>query len=223
MRVGILGSGDVARHLAGGFLERGDEVRLGSRSGAKPELAAWISDGHPSVRQGTFAEVAGWGELIVLSARGMANDQTVRDAGPERFDGKIVIDTTNPLVFREGAPPAIGLPRGESAGARLQKALPRARVVKAWNTIGALHMVHPQFPEPATMFLCGNDAAAKASVAQILASFGWRSIVDAGGIEASEHLEALCAFWIHLGVTLGDWGIGFRLERQRPPAAGGVK
>ncbi len=226
MRIGILGSGDVAKSLARGFVDRGDEVRLGTRSGAKPELDAWIRDAHLAVRQATLRETAAWAEVVVLATRGMANEETLAAAGAANFRGKIVVDTTNPLVFGAGGPPTLGISGADSAGERVQRALPEAKVVKAFNTIGHLHMVRPEFPHPPTMFLCGGDASAKGWVEALLRDFGWSSIVDVGGIEASRQLESLCVLWVSLGLRLEDWNIAFRLERRAAPGAGvstGVK
>ena len=220
MRIGILGSGDVAKSLARGFAGRSDEVRLGTRSGTKADLEAWIRESGLAIRQANLREATAWAEVVVLSMRGMSNDETLATAGPENFRGKIVIDTTNPLVFAPNGPPQLGISGADSAGERVQRTLPDAKVVKAFNTIGHLHMVHPTFPHPPTMFLCGNDGPAKGWVGQLLRDFGWSSVVDVGGIEGSRQLESLCVLWVTLGLRLEDWNIAFRLERRAAPGDG---
>ncbi len=214
MRIGILGSGNVAKSLSRGFVARGDEVRLGTRTGSKAQLAAWIAEQHLAIAQGTLEGVTGWAEAIVLAMRGMANPETVRAAGEPAFRGKVVIDATNPLVWRADGFPSLGLPEPESAGARLQKDLPGAKVVKAFNTIGHAHMVRPQFANPPTMFICGDDPTAKTWVTELLRDFGWSSIVDVGGIERSRLLESLCVLWITCGMRLENWNIAMRLEQR---------
>ncbi|MGI0054965.1 MAG: NADPH-dependent F420 reductase [Thermoplasmata archaeon] len=218
MRIGILGSGDVAKSLAKGFIARKDGVRLGTRTGAKPEVDAWTAAERLPIRQGSFHEVSAWAEAVVLATRGMANEETLRSAGPPNFQGKVVIDATNPLIFTENAPPGLGIGLNNSAGETVQRLLPKARVVKAFNTIGHLHMVRPNFPSPPTMFICGNDASAKEWVEQLLRDFGWSSIIDIGGIEGSRLLEPLCALWVTAGIRRSNWNIAFRLEER--PAAG---
>ena len=220
MKIGILGSGDVAKSLARGFVGRRDDVRLGTRSGAKPDLDAWIRESRLAVHQATFRETALWAEVVVLATRGMANEETLAAADPPSFRGKVVVDTTNPLVFGAGGAPTLGISGADSAGERVQRALPGAKVVKAFNTIGHQHMVRPEFPHPPTMFLCGNDPAAKEWVEAVLRDFGWSSIVDAGGIEEARQLESLCVLWVALGRRLEDWNIAFRLERRATAAAG---
>jgi 8-hydroxy-5-deazaflavin:NADPH oxidoreductase len=199
--VGVLGSGQVGRVLAAGFRARGHEVTLGTREpGANAELRAWADDA--GVALATFAETAGGAELLVLATRGVANEEVIALAGPERFAGKVVIDATNPLDFSGGGP-ALAVGHSDSGGEIVQRALPGARVVKAFNTVGNALMVHPQLPsERPTMFIAGNDDAAKATVTDALADFGW-SALDVGAIEASRQLEQLCILWVQVGQARG--------------------
>lgn len=214
MKVGILGSGDVARSLTKGFLATGHEVRLGTRSGQKEELAMWIATEKIRATQHTFAVVAEWGEIIVLATHGLSGESVVHSSGAAHFRGKVVIDATNPLVMSPNAPPSLGVSGADSAGERFQRWLPDAHVVKAFNTIGNTLFFHPKLPGgPPDMFICGNDAAAKATVTQILHSFGWSSVVDIGGIEGARELESLCILWVKSALALGNWSMGFRLLR----------
>jgi 8-hydroxy-5-deazaflavin:NADPH oxidoreductase len=209
MKVGILGSGDVARALADGFLSRAHEVMLGTRDASK--LAQWQAD-RPASQVGSFADAAGFGEVIALATFGTATVSAIEQAGPERFASKIVIDATNPLRFDDGGIYlAIGF--DDSLGEQVQRALPAARVVKAFNTVGNEYFVDPQFAGgPPTMFVAGNDDAAKDVVAQILTSFGWES-ADLGGIEASRYLEPMCVAWLAYGRRSGTWHHAFKLLR----------
>lgn len=205
MKVGVLGSGDVARALAGGFLGRKDEVRLGTRDPTKPELTKWLGTEGRGASVGSFEDAAKFGEWVVLATRGVANEETLRSAGPENFSGKVVLDVTNPLVFHPEGPPSLAVGFSDSAGERVQRTLPDAKVVKVFNTAGSLHMVRPRFRGgPPDMFLCGQDEGAKTAVAKVVKEFGWNPN-DVGGIEGSRLLEPMCVLWVTVALRRGNW------------------
>ena len=215
MKIGILGSGDVARTLGSGFLATGHDVKLGARKAGNPKLVEWAKQGGPHASQGTFSDAAQFGDLIVVSTLGVATAEAVRAAGLPAFRGKLVIDTTNPLRFSAQGPPSLAIGLTTSAGEELQQLLPQAHVVKAFNIIGSPHMFRPSFPNgPPDMWICGNDAAAKEKVKGILKEFGWSSVIDLGGIENSRELESLCVLWVKSALVLGTWNVGFRLLRR---------
>jgi 8-hydroxy-5-deazaflavin:NADPH oxidoreductase len=210
--VGVLGSGEVGRRLAAGFCSRGHDVMIGSRSPDKPELREWLTADGTGIRGGTFAETAEHGELLVLAVLGEAAQEAIAAAGPERFRGKVVIDATNPLDFSGGFPPKLGISGEDSLGERVQRTLPDARVVKAFNTIGSPYYVDPSFSEgQPTMLIAGDDEDAKRTVGDVLADFGWPAAVDIGGIEGSRELEAICIAWVKIGAARGAWDHGFKL------------
>src|SRR5947209_17913502 len=199
-RVGVLGSGEVGRRLAAGFRSRGHDVMIGSRDPGKPELCDWLAGDGAGAEAGTFAQVAAHGELLVLAVLGDAAEQAIADAGPENFSGKVVIDAMNPLDFSGGFPPKLSIAGEDSLGERVQRALPDAHIVKAFNTIGNPYFVEPKFSDgDPTMLIAGDDAAAKRTVADVLADFGWSDTVDIGGIEGSRELEAICIAWVKIG------------------------
>ena len=208
-KVGILGSAIVGQTLGQGFKSHGYEVRIGSRTPAK--LAAFTtSSGIPA---GTFAEVAGWAELLVLSVHGSAAEAVLGLAGAANLEQKVVIDTTNPIA---DAPPVDGVIQfftgpNSSLLERLQAAYPRARLVKAFNSVGSARMVNPTFAggRP-TMFYCGNDPAAKAVVATILEAFGWEA-TDMGSAVAARAIEPLCQLWCIPGFRQNHWTHAFRI------------
>ncbi len=211
-RIGVLGSGEVGRRLAAGFRSRGHEVIIGSRDPGKPELREWLSEDGAGIEAGTLARAAEHGELLVLAVLGNAAEEAIADAGPGNFSGKVVIDAMNPLDFSGGFPPKLSIAGEDSLGERVQRALPDAKVVKAFNTIGNPYFVDPKFSqgEP-TMLIAGDDEGAKRAVNDVLADFGWSDIVDIGGVEGSRELEAICIAWVKIGGARGAWDHGFKL------------
>ncbi len=211
-RVGVLGTGEVGRQLAAGFSSRGHDVMIGSRDPDKPELGDWLSGDGAGVKGGTFAQAAAHGELLVLAVLGNAAEAAIADAGPGNFTGKVVIDAMNPLDFSGGFPPKLAVSGEDSLGEQVQRALPEARLVKAFNTIGNPYFVEPSFSDgQPTMLIAGNDADAKRTVTDALADFGWSDVVDIGGIEGSRELEAVCIAWVKIGGARGAWDHGFKL------------
>ena len=211
-RVGVLGTGEVGQRLAAGFAGRGHSVMIGTRDPGKPELREWLAADGAGIEAGTFAETAAYGQLLVLAMLGTAAEETIGEVGPSNFSGKVVIDATNPLDFSDGFPPKLAISGEDSLGERVQRTLPEAKVVKAFNTIGNPYFVDPSFPEgKPTMLIAGNDEAAKRIVGDVLADFGWPAPVDIGGIEGARELEAICIAWVKIGGARGSWDHGFKL------------
>ena len=212
MRVGIIGSGKVAQALAGGFLKYGHEVTLGTRHPDK--LSEWQTT-HSKARVGSFADAAASAEVVVLSVKGSAASDALRQASIGNLTGKVVIDTTNPIA---DAPPDHGVlafftSLEESLMERLQRECGAARFVKAFNSVGADVMVNPQLKGgPPTMFICGNDDAAKQVVQGILDQFGWDT-ADMGAAEAARAIEPLCILWCIPGFLRNQWSHAFKLLR----------
>jgi len=208
-KVGILGSAVVGQALAQGFKQHGYEVRIGSRTPAK--LASFTaSSGIPA---GTFEAVGAWGELLVLAVHGMAAQEALTLAGAKNHRGKIVIDTTNPIA---PDPPIDGVLKyftgpNSSLLEGLQAAFPDTRLVKAFNSVGNARMVNPVYAggRP-TMFFCGNDPEAKATVAEILKQFGWDP-ADMGTAVAARAIEPLCQLWCIPGFRENHWTHAFKL------------
>jgi hypothetical protein len=214
MKIGILGTGEVGKALAAGFLGKGDSVMMGSRDAANPKLVEWVKGAGPKASGGTFADVAAWADLVVLATLWSGTENALKLAGADRLKGKVVMDATNPLVFKPNQPPSLALGHTDSGGEQVQRWLPGAKVVKVYNTVGNAHMVHPKFPGgPPDMFICGNDAGAKQTVSGICAAFGWPTI-DCGGIEGSRLLEPLCILWVQYGFSTGGWNHAFKLLRK---------
>lgn len=212
-KVSVLGSGQVGEVLANGFLKHGHEVLRASRDPEK--LAAWKSTAGAKARTGTFAEGGAWGDVIVLAVKGSAAESVVAAAGVEQLAGKLVLDATNPIA---DLPPENGVLRfftdlNQSLMERLQQQAPKARFVKAFSCVGNAFMVNPQLPGgPPTMFICGNDAGAKAEATQLLTQFGW-DVADMGKAEGARAIEPLCMLWCIPGLSGGGWTHAFKLLR----------
>jgi predicted dinucleotide-binding enzyme len=214
MRIGILGTGDVGRTLGSGFAALSYDVKMGTRDPHSDKVKTWVKQNRPRASAGSFAEAAAFADMAVLAVAWAGAENAVRLAGPKNLAGKIVIETTNPLVIRPDAPPGLALGHTDSAGEQVQRWVPEARVVKAFNIVGHAHMINPQFPDgPPDMFICGNDEDAKAKVTAICAAFGW-PVIDIGGIEGARLLEPLALIWILYGVRSDTWNHAFRLLRK---------
>jgi hypothetical protein len=214
VKIGILGTGDVGRALANGFIALGHEVKMGSRDAHNAKAVEWASTSGINASAGTFAEAAKFGDVVVLALLWGGAENALELAGPENFAGKVVIDAINPLVFEPGKPLALAIGHTDSAGEQVQRWLPSARVVKAFNTVGFAHMFKPDFPGgPPDMFIAGNDAAAKQTVTEILRDFGW-STVDAGGIEGARLLEPMCVLWVGYAMRTGSGNHAYKLLRK---------
>ena len=208
MNVGVLGSGGVAQTLGAGFIKHGHQVMAGTRDAKK--LADWTAK--TGAKVGSFADAARFGELVVLAVKGEAAESVLRLAGAA-IGGKVVMDATNPIA---SAPPQNGVLKyfttlDESLMERLQKAHPKARLVKAFNSVGAAKMVNPGYAggKP-TMFICGNDPAARQVVAGVCEQFGW-DVADLGGAESARAIEPLAILWCIPGFQKNEWTHAFKV------------
>ncbi len=212
MKVGILGSGTVAQTLGNGFLRHGHEAMLGTREPAK--LADWQA-ANPGGQAGSVEQAAAFGEIVVLAVKGTVAADVLRAAGARNLDGKTVIDTTNPIADQPPVNGVLGFTTSfdDSLMERLQREFPGARLVKAFSSVGNGLMVDPQLAGgPPSMFICGNDAGAKRTVAGILDQFGW-GVEDMGRAEAARAIEPLCILWCLPGFLHGDWMHAFKVLR----------
>ena len=210
-RIGIIGSGIVGQTLANGFVKHGYEVLIGTQTRSKHDELRTKTHGKAQV--GSFADAARFGDVVVLAVKGLGAEEAIQDAGLQHLDGKIVIDTTNPIA---DAPPVNGVltyftAMNESLMERLQQAAPRVRFVKAFSCVGNAMMVNPMLGSgKPTMFICGNDAAAKTEVTHILDQFGF-DVEDCGAVEGARAIEPLCILWCIPGFLTGRWMHAFKL------------
>ncbi len=214
MRIGILGSGGVGQDLGLGFIGLGHEVKMGSRTPAKAEIKAWLAKAGKKASAGTFAEAAAFGEMAVFAIRWTGAENAIRLAGPGNLAGKVVVDTTNPLHVKPNALPGLAVSGDDSASEQVQRWLPKAKVVKAFNTVNHAHMYKPSFPGgPPDMFICGDDPAARKTVAGICREFGW-GVVDMGKLEAARLLEPLALIYIQNAIQTNNWDCAFKLLKK---------
>jgi predicted dinucleotide-binding enzyme len=211
-KIGILGAGNVGQILAAGFIADGYDVMVGSRNGHR---AAMVDEAlGMDVAVDTFSVVAAWAELVIIAVKGSAAEGVVGDVA-EHLKGKVVIDVTNPIS--DDAPQSGVLSfftsLDTSLAEHLQAAAPEARIVKAWNSCPHKHMMHPDFPHTPTMPICGNDAEARAEVAELVRSFGW-DVEDMGQLIAARAIEPLAMLICIPGYLRGDWDCAFCLVRK---------
>ena len=219
MRIGVLGTGTVGETLATKLVQLGHDVVMGSRSAGNEKAAAWVANVEGtggSAGEGSFADAANHGELVVNATAGVASLDALRAAGDENLAGKTLVDVSNPLDFSGGFPPRLSVANDDSLAEQIQRELPRTRVVKALNTMTAAVMVDPgRLPGRHEAFLAGDDAAAKEEVAGLLESFGWPpdQIRDLGGISAARGLEAYLLLWLNLMGALGTAEFNISVSR----------
>ena len=215
MKIGIIGSGVVGQVLGKAFLSEGHDVMLGTRNTSKDEVIKWKKE-NPAGQLGSFQETAQFGQIIVLCVSGLAAENAIELAGKAHFSQKVVIDATNPIA---AVPPDNGVLKffttlEDSLMERLQKILPDAWLVKAFNSVGNALMYKPAFKEgPPTMFICGNNKPAKEKVTGILSSFGWDT-EDMGGAEAARAIEPLCMLWCIPGFLRNQWSHAFKMLKS---------
>jgi predicted dinucleotide-binding enzyme len=216
MNVGVLGTGIVGRSIATRLVELGHVVALGTRDASNPTAQDWLATVGTArgARVGTFAEVAGHGVLLVNATSGAASIAALKHAGDRNLQGKVLVDVANPVEESPGTPLSLSVVNTDSLGEQIQRSFPEVKVVKTLNTVTADVMIHPdRLPEDTTMFVAGNDAEAKATVADLLRSFGWRTILDLGGIEASRGLEMYASLWSALMAAQGTAAFNIRVVR----------
>jgi predicted dinucleotide-binding enzyme len=212
-KVGILGSGDVGKTLAKGFLKHGYQVAIGTDHAEK--LAEFKRE-NPEIETLTFEQAAQSGDIVVLCVKGTVAEKIIEKI-KRHLSGKTVIDTTNPIA---DAPPENGVLKyftsfEQSLMERLQKIAPDAQFVKAFNSIGSGLMINPDFRDNTkpTMFICGNNDDAKKKVHEILEKFGFET-EDMGKAESARAIEPLCMLWCIPGFLRNEWAHAFKLLKK---------
>jgi predicted dinucleotide-binding enzyme len=227
MQIGIFGTGIVGQTLASALAAKGHAVMIGTRDPQatlardtgnafnKTPFREWHA-ANPGVRLGTFAEAARFGEVVINATSGSGALPALEAAGAEALGDRILLDIANPLDFSNGFPPSLTVCNTDSLGEQIQRAFPALRVVKTLNTTNTLVMVNPAGVGGGdhTMFVCGNDAGAKARATQWLGEwFGWRDVVDLGDITTARGTEMLLPIWVRLMSALGTPMFNFKIVR----------
>lgn len=221
MNIAILGSGIVGQTVGQQLAQLGHHVTMGTRDpqqlddkkGMGGSLREWQRRTGADVA--TFADAAQKAALIVNATGGSASLSALKLAGAENLHGKVLLDIANPLDFSQGMPPSLFVKDTDSLAEQIQRAYPQVKVVKALNTMTAALMVNPKALAGGdhTVFLAGNDPAARAQVAELLRSFGWTDILDLGDLSAARGTEMLLPLWLRLWQTLGTPMLQFKVVR----------
>ena len=204
MRVGVLGTGTVGKTLGGKLVAVGHEVMLGSRNADNPEANSWARDAGATV--GTFGDAATFGAILVNATAGAISLEAMASCNADDINGKVLVDVSNPLDFSAGFPPSLSVLNTDSLGERIQAAYPGAKVVKTFNTVSSVVMIDPaSVPGHHSIFHSGNQAGAKAQVAELQQSFGWpaEDIIDLGDITTARGTEMYLPLWLRLFGVVG--------------------
>jgi predicted dinucleotide-binding enzyme len=225
MKIAVLGTGTVGRAIADRLSGLGHDVTIGTRDPqatlaraepdgmGNPPFSAWLAD-HAEVGLATFADGAAAAELIVLATSGSGALPALEQAGADNLAGKVLVDISNPLDFSNGFPPTLFVKDTDSLGEQIQRTFPQARVVKTLNTLTANLMVDPKaLGEDSSVFVSGDDAAAKATVTDLLTSFGHTDVIDLGDISTARGTEMLLPIWLRLMGALGTAAFNVKIVR----------
>ena len=202
MKIAVLGTGMVGATISSKLIELGHEVKMGSRTATNEKAVEWTNANGKNASNGTYAEAATFGEIIFNCTSGMGTLEALNLAGEQNLTEKIIIDVSNPLDFSKGMPPTLSISNDNSLGEVIQKAFPNAKVVKTLNTMWCGLMVNPAMINGGdhNVFMSGNDTEAKASVKEILLSFGWtaNNILDLGDIATARGTEMFLPLWLKI-------------------------
>lgn len=216
MRHAVLGTGMVGTTIATKLVERGHEVRMGSRDARSEKASAWAKKAGARASHGSFADAAAFGEVVWNCTKGDGSLAALKEAGAASLKGKLLLDVSNPLDFSKGMPPSLFVSNTDSLGEQIQRAFPEAKVVKTLNTLNCMLMVDPGKLAGGDhdVFVCGNDAGAKERATAILkGDFGWKRVIDLGDVSQSRGTEAWLALWIRLYGVLGTGDFNLKIVR----------
>ena len=227
MNIGVLGTGIVAKTIAGKLGGLGHSVKLGTRDPKEtlkrdekdmaggPPVRVWIET-QPKVQLVPFAEAAAHGNLVFNALSGAGVFGAIERIGKDTLAGKILVDISNPLDFSKGMPPSLLVANTDSLGEQIQRALPQTKVVKTLNTLNAFLMVDPSLVGGGdhSMFVCGNDAGAKTEVTRVLKEwFGWKDVIDLGDITNARGTEMWVPLWARIFGAIQTPMFGMKIVR----------
>jgi len=215
MKIAVLGTGMVGNAIATKLTQSGHDVKMGSRTATNEKAVAWVATAGARASAGTYADAAAFGEIVFVCTAGTGTLEALQSAGAASLDGKIIVDVSNPLDLRKGMPPRLFVGNDDSLGEQVQRAFPNAKVVKALNTVNCNVMVDAsRVPGDHDLLIAGNDSGAKAAVTELVRrDFGWKHVIDLGGIDGARNTEAHVLLWVRLWGVLG--GPDFNLHIAR--------
>ncbi len=225
MKIAVIGTGTVGRALAARLSGLGHDVTIGTRDPqatlartepdgmGNPPFFTWAAN-HPEVPVAPFGEAAVGAELVVNATNGSGALPALEQVGARHLAGTVLVDISNPLDFSQGFPPTLFVKDTDSLGEQIQRTFPQARVVKTLNTMNATLMVDPaSLGAESSVFVSGDDPAAKATVTELLESFGHTDVIDLGGISTARGTEMLLPVWLRLMEALGTAAFNFKIVR----------
>jgi predicted dinucleotide-binding enzyme len=211
MRVAVLGTGMVGKTLAPALARLGHDVVVGTRD---PAATRARGDGEIGLPLLPFTEVGHGADLVVNATSGHGSVAAVEAVGGDTLAGTVLLDVANPLDFSAGFPPTMTVKDTDSLAEQIQRAVPRARVVKSLNTVNCAVMVDPgRVGGETTMFLAGDDAEARGVVRHLLEELGWRDLVEFEELSAARGLEMWLPLWVRLMQRFGTADFNLRLVR----------
>ena len=218
MNIAVLGTGVAGRTLATKLVALGHAVTMGSRRAGNEKASAWAVSAGDLASEGSFADAASSAALVVNATAGTASIEALTAAGAQNLAGKVLVDVANPLDFSGGMPPTLQPANTDSLGEQIQRTFPEARVVKSLNTVNCDVMVDPGIvPGSHTMFVAGNDDAAKGDVRDLLESFGWPpgDVLDLGDITAARGMEMYLPLWLRLWGATGTGHLNVKVVTEQ--------
>jgi len=211
MRIAVFGTGAAGQALGAAFADRGHEVVLGTRDPA----ATRARDGWDrALPLAEYDDAAAGADLVVNAVNGQAALEALASAAG-RLDGLVLLDVANPLDFSAGFPPTLTVKDTDSLAEQIQRAHPGARVVKALNTVANEVMVDPAAigDGDTTIFLAGDDPAARETVTELLEGLGWRDVIAFPELSAARGLEMWLPLWVRLMQQLGTTAFNLKIVR----------
>ncbi|MEV4927800.1 NADPH-dependent F420 reductase [Streptomyces roseoverticillatus] len=237
MKIAVLGTGAVGRAHAARLTGLGHEVTMGTRNvvatmartgpdamGTAP-FATWI-EAHPSISLAGFTAAAARADLLINATAGHTTLGTLTAIGSGNLSGKVLLDTATPNDFT--TPVAVPMPSPwgtpspilspavtDSLAEQIQRSFPETRVVKAVNTLAAHLMADPAALEDGdhTVFVSGDDTAAKQQVHELLTAYGWRDVIDLGGLTTARATEMIQPLYLALTGVLGHEHFNLKVVR----------
>ena len=215
-KIAVFGTGVVGNTIGTKLIQLGYKVMMGSRTAANEKAISWVEANGKNASTGTFKDAAEFGEIIFNCTKGESALEVFKQAGIDKFNGKVIVDISNPLDFSKGMPPAL-IPEytnSNSLGEEIQKLLPGANVVKTLNIVNCEVMVNPmKSGGDATMFMSGNNDESKTTVKTFLNQFGWTDIIDLGDITTARGTEMLLPMWLRIFMATGNGYFAFKIIR----------